>query len=118
MGRLAAAGYVIPLQTSNGTLYVPPVVENIARLLAAGYLQIQEYGEVAEGDTKDGKVKIKQANDMLTAIQKQELVLFDVTGHPLTRSLQVSGWPDNTTAIIGTDGIHGEPFHVTMSKRF
>ncbi len=117
LGRLAAAGYVVPLQSSNGTLYVPPLIENITRLLAAGYLLLQEYGSVEEGNTKDGNAKIKQANAMLDAIQKQEMVLVDVIGTGLFRTAQVSGWPDDTTAIVGTDGTP-EPYQIRMSKRF
>jgi hypothetical protein len=117
LGRLAAAGYVIPLQASNGTLFVPPMVENITRLLAAGYLMIQEYGELAEEDPKSGKSKIKQAYDMLRDIQEQKVILVDVVGVSLAHTSQVSGWPDNTTELVGTDG-RPEPFQMRMSKRF
>jgi len=63
-----------------------------------------EYAPVADGDTKQADNKIKQANAMLAALQKQQIVLFDVTGQPLVRVLQVSSWADNTTAIVGRMG--------------
>lgn len=118
IGNLASAGYVIPLTASNGMPYVPPIVENIARLLAAGYLLEQEYGPTTDGDTKNGKQKIKQAQRLLDQIQNQNIVLLDPTGVMLYRASQVAGWPDNTTQFVGTDGVHGEPFVMTMSKRF
>jgi hypothetical protein len=117
LGRLAAAGYVIPLQASNGSLYVPPMIEGITRSLAAGFLMIREFGEVAEEDSKDGKAKITHARDMLDDIQAQKIVLVDTVGASRARSSQVSGWPDVTTALVGTDG-RPEPFQMRMSKRF
>ena len=115
--RLAAAGYLIPLQASNGSLYVPPVVENIARLLAAGYLLKQEYGAVTEDVEKNGDDKIEQAYNMLDDILSQKIVLIDVIGQTIEGTAQVTGWPDDTTATVGTDGTP-QPFAVRMSKRF
>ncbi len=117
-GRLAAAGYTIPLQGSNGSAYTPPLIENIARLLSAGYVLNQDYGATTEGSTKAGNEKLKQANRLLSDIQNQNIVLLDTTGSTLVRTSQVSGWPDNTTQYVGTDGVNGEPFQITMSKVF
>ncbi len=108
----------MPLQSANGTAYTPPLVENITRLLAAGYMLNQDYGSTTEGDTKNGGGKISQARKLLDDIQSQTLVLLDTAGAQLARSLQVGGWPDSTTAEVGTDGVNGEPFQMTMSKIF
>jgi hypothetical protein len=118
LGALAAAGYTLPLQSASGTLYTPALVENITRLLAAGYMMLQEYGPPAEGETNAGQAKVKEARQLLKQIQKQELVLLDITGVPMVRTAQVAGWPDDTTATVGTDGVNGEPYQMTMSKRF
>jgi hypothetical protein len=107
---LAVAGYTVPLQTDS------PLVENIVRLLTAGYMMMQEY-PTAEGEANPGKAKVKEARDLLKRIQNQELVLIDATGASLARTSQVSGWPDDTTETVGTDGMP-EPFQMRMSKRF
>jgi hypothetical protein len=117
LGRLAAAGYVIPLQSSNGALYVPPMVENIARILAAGYLLKQEYGAITEDAEKNGDDKIEQAYAMIKDIQEQRVTLVDTVGAAVPHTSQVSGWPDATTEFVGTDGTP-EPFAMRMSKRF
>lgn len=116
-GRLAASGYTIPLQNASGTLLVPPIIENITRLLAAGYVLNQDYGPTTEGDTKNGDTKIKQARALLDEIQNKQIILLDVLGASLVNTPQVSGWPDDSTAIVGTDGTP-EPFQMRMSKRF
>jgi len=118
LGALAAAGYTIPLTASNGNPYVPPMVENITRLLAAGYMLAQEFQPSSTDDVNPGKGKIKQAHQMLESIQKQVVVLLDTTGASLARTSQISGWPDSMTERVGTDGITGEPFQMTMSKQF
>ncbi len=118
LGRLASAGYTVPFQSTNGSLYVPAIVENIARLLAAGYVLSQQFQPASSEDVNPGKGKIKQAHQLLDDIQNSKLVLLDPTGVILLRTSQVSGWPDNTTQYVGTDGVNGEPFQVTMSKVF
>jgi hypothetical protein len=79
---------------------------------------MQDYGATTDSDTKSGTEKVKAAHALLDDIQKQVIVLLDVTGAMLGRESQVSGWPDDTTAITGTDGVTPEPFQITMSKKF
>lgn len=116
LGALATAGYTVPLQSSNGQPYVPPMVENIVRMLAAGYVMMTQYPNV-EGESNPGKKKVDEANRILKQIQKQEITLLDASKAPLARTSQVSGWPDNTTELVGTDGTP-EPIQMRMSKRF
>ena len=107
----------MPLRTQTGTFYVPYVVSYITRLLAAGYALLQDYGPTVQNDTKDGDLKIKNAMDLLGKIQNNELPLLDYAEQPMSKTYQVSGWPDNTTASRGTDG-RPEPPQVRMSQVF
>jgi hypothetical protein len=93
------------------------MIKGMTRFLAAGFLMIREFGEVAEEDSKNGKAKIAYARDMLNDIQAQKIVLVDTVGASPARSSQVSDRPDDTTALVGTDG-RPEPFQMRMSKRF
>jgi len=44
---------------------VPEIIKTITKLLAAGWLMWQEYGEEASGTSKDGIAKVEQARSML-----------------------------------------------------
>lgn len=113
---LKKAGYALPLTNSAGQLYVPPVIENIARLLTAGYILQQDFGPTA-GSVERGKEKIDMALADLLKIEEGQLVLVDVDGSTLAQIESVSGWPDETTEDEGTNGI-GEPFQFRMSDKF
>ena len=49
-GALSVAGYNLPL-----TNPIPAVIKNATKLLAAGYLLLQDYGVTAEGSNKEGQ---------------------------------------------------------------
>lgn len=117
-GGLVAAGYVVPLQTQAGIPYVPPLVRNIDRLLSAGLILMQNFGTTKPGSAKDGGAKCTLARAMLAEIQLNDKVLIDSTGQLLAKAELLSGWPDDTTATYGTDGVHGEPSAFTMDKKF
>jgi hypothetical protein len=108
----------MPLQTGTGVSYTPPIIENIARLLAAGLIQMQDYGVTKPGGSKDGSEKMKEARAMLAEIQLRDTMLLDSNDQILGMSQLVTGWPNETTATIGTDGVTPEPSVFTMSKVF
>lgn len=103
---LKAAGYTLPLRDNNGDEFVPSIVENIARLLTAGYILIQDYGPQQGGtQSTDGKDKLKTANDILTKIMNDGVILMDSSFNQLPRKQRVFGYPDDTTAVSGTNGL-------------
>lgn len=89
-GALIVAGYKMPLDT------VPPVVRNITKRLAAGYLLLQDYGVGAENSTAEGNSKVELANKLLTKIQNREIKLLNVVEIGLGKDTAISGYPDNT----------------------
>lgn len=117
-GKLAAAGYIMPLQTGLGVGYIPALVRTICRILAAGFILSQNFGTTKPDTAKDGAAKQKTAREMLAEIQLNDIVLLDANEKMLAKNYQVAGWPDNTTAFVGTDGITPEPSQITMSMRF
>lgn len=117
-GALSSAGYTLPLQTSNAVSYTPPVIVGVARLLSAGLALQRNFGTTKPSSAKDGKAKCDSARDTLERIGKNKVVLLDITGVMLAKASLVDGWPDDTTADVGTDGVHGEPAKATMSKIF
>lgn len=117
-GVLAATGYTLPLQDAQGNYYTPGVIENIARLLGAGYVLTQDYGPIASGNSKDGDDKLKQGHDLLTQIQERKLILTDSTGQVMATSTRIRGYPDDSTAIAGPDGVTPEPAFFTIGKKF
>lgn len=86
--------YSLPLST------IPKVIKTITKYLAAGGLLYKEYGSEADGTSKDGLEKLKQARSMLKSIRNGTLVLLDDDDAELTvsgASSDLSGWPDSTT---------------------
>lgn len=96
---------------------IPPLIEECATLLAAGYLMISEYGESATGTDKDGKALIAQVMDegkgvpgILDLIKLREVTLLDPAGNSLMLTQLVSSYPDNNTTSANltdaqTDGV-------------
>src|ERR1700719_4194142 len=76
-GALLASGYSLPLVDAMGNPFIPPVISNITRLIAAGYVLIQDYGPISSGDTKDGEMKQKAGLGLLTEIQDHTIILVD-----------------------------------------
>lgn len=117
-GALAAAGYVLPLQTTNNVPYAPPLVRGVARLLAAGLILSQNFGTAKPSSAKDGKTKQDSARNTLKMIQDNKIALLDTNEQVLLKPALVDGWPDETTADVGTDGVNGEPARARMDKVF
>ena len=84
--------YILPLTT------VPALIENICTLLAAGYMDYQEFGKEGEG------VKwLGEARGLLNSIKKGTQILLDTDGEELptrTRSSGVTSNPSSSTGRI------------------
>jgi hypothetical protein len=63
----------------------PNAIKNATKLLAAGYLLLQQYGAEAEGTSRDGQAKVDQANNFLDKISTGDLLLFGAAGAELAR---------------------------------
>lgn len=86
---LYVAGYTLPLQAP-----VPPIIKNITKLLAAGYLLLQDYGVLSEGTNKEGIKKISLARELLEKIRTKEIVLIDQLNEvSYSRSGKIAGYP-------------------------
>lgn len=82
-----AGKYVLPLSE------VPPLISQICELLAAGYIDYEEFGQDGEG-----KSWLGEARALLKAIQKGTQLLIGAAGTELTRLTnggRISGYPDD-----------------------
>jgi len=115
------------VKASVGSIYALPlsasceVIKMITKLLASGWLMLQEYGEEASGTSKDGSSKVIEARSMLKAIRERRLVLRDSSDTELTKISipegQIKGWPDDTTKDADDDDAGGD-VHFRISKEF
>lgn len=83
--------YTLPLQRVDGTLEVPAIVENCATLLAAGYVDYQEFGKDGQGIKWLG-----EARSILKSIKTGTQRLLDSTDQEMayiSTSNQVQGYP-------------------------
>jgi hypothetical protein len=116
-GACAAANYTMPLQTSAGVTFNPGVIRNITLQLSSGLLIMDKFAP--DTDTyEEGEKKVKEARRILKRIGDNDLVLLDGNKQPLAYGSKVDGWPDETTADTGVDGVTPEPARVTMSKKW
>jgi phage gp36-like protein len=90
--------YKLPLNTS------PAILERIERLIAGGYLMLEEYGVAAEGTGKDGQAKVNQGMDLLGMILSGEIPLIDETFADLEKNDKstMRGYPDYSDEPIFT----------------
>ena len=95
--------YVLPLDKTC------ELTEIITKLLAAGWLMWQEYGEEASGTDKDGIAKVKEARSMLKAIRNGNLPLLDSSDtEPTKKGSSLSGWPNDTTKDADEEDAGGD----------
>jgi phage gp36-like protein len=86
-----SARYTLPLS------YVPKILRNITKLLAAGYLLITAYGPGEEGTNKEGQQKIQHAQALLAKIVSGEIALIGIDEQVIAGNIDtISGYPDNT----------------------
>lgn len=102
--------YTLPLQKSDGTYEVPAIIENCAVLLAAGYMDYQEFGKDGEG------VKwLGEARGILKSIKTGTMRLIgtdDVELAYIANSSQLQGFPDLV------DNSEGPTRKFTMNQKF
>lgn len=102
--------YQLPLVNSVGTAEIPWMVENITTLLAAGYMDYQEFGADGQG------VKwLGEARGLLKKVQNGEQSLMGVNRQGMTELDALSGVQSYPDAVDNTNG----PTQVfTMGQRF
>ena len=85
--------YTLPLSD------VPEIIVLIERKLAAGHLLLDEYGEQADGTSKDGNSKVEWAEEMLKQIEEGVIRLLDEDSTLLPQSelVTMKGLPNNNT---------------------
>jgi len=87
--------YSLPLSA------IPDIIKEITRMLAAGWLLYKEYGSEADGTSKDGISKVKEARSMLKEIRSGSMVLLDADKVEMATTgkaySDLEGWPDSTT---------------------
>lgn len=110
-GSLAVAGYDLPLT------FVPPMVRNITKRLAAGYLLLTDYGTGADGSTKEGEQKIKIAEKLLDKIANNKIALIGLTKTPISQNSSIDGWPLDDTENLTEEENGGGPM-ITVKHEF
>lgn len=91
--------YVIPLENALGVNEVPPIIENVCTLLAAGYFDYQEFGKEGQG------VKwLGEARGILKALQDGRQRLIDSTGEEFTTKTLTQGIQSYPSSVDNTDG--------------
>lgn len=91
--------YQLPLTNSDGDSEVPWMIENITTLLAAGYMDWQEFG--ADGE---GKKWLGEARSLLKKIQAGEQSLIGLDGVQMTEVATLSGVQSYPSSVDNTDG--------------
>lgn len=103
-------GYQLPLQDSTGANVVPFIIENCTVLLAAGYIDYQEFGKEGEG------VKwLGEARGILKQIRDNKQRLIDAYGNEFAqkdRANTVQSYPDSV------DNKNGPIRSFTTRQRF
>lgn len=102
--------YSLPLTNDLGVAEVPPMVATVTRLLAAGYIDYEEF----QGDGQ-GVKWLGEARGILNAIQKGSQRLIGADGMELsvkTRTQGISGYPDRV------DNNNGPSRMFTTRQRF
>lgn len=91
---LNTAGYTLPLDQPY-----PPMINNITKILASGYILWDEYGSTTSGTSRDGQAKIDWAKAELDKIRSGSLEVVGADGSAIDSSsgARVGGWPDDTT---------------------
>lgn len=109
--------------TLTGTYSIPftspinPMIAEIARKLAAGFLLSKNYGPTSTLNTNGGQSKVDEARKLLQQLNAKKITLVDNLGGSLaitTAVGAVSIWPDaSTAAAIGSDGGGERMFRVS-----
>lgn len=106
--------YILPLVNSSGVAEVPAMIENCTTLLAAGYMDYQEFGKDGEGVKWLGEARsiLKQlqgpGGQTLLGSDDQEMQV-------VTNSMSVQSFPDSVDNDPADDGPQQK---FTMTQRF
>lgn len=104
------ARYTLPLQNSTAVAEIPFVVENATTLLAAGYMDYQEFGKDGEG------VKwLGEARSVLKAIQNGTQRLIGTDNVELSQKNLTKGIQSYPTQV---DNVNGPDRKFTMRQKF
>lgn len=104
--------YTLPLTNASGVFEVPWMIENVTTLLAAGYMDYQEFG--ADGM---GVKWLGEARSILKKIQDSTLALIGLDGQEMTAPSTLStvqSYPDQ----VDNDSEDGPAQKFTMNQRF
>lgn len=102
--------YVIPLQNADGEFEVPFIVQNCTKLLAAGYVDYEQFG----GDG-DGVKWLGEARAILKAVQKGTQRLIGLDGNEFslkTLTTGIQSYPDQV------DNVNGPTQMFTVDQNF
>ena len=102
--------YQLPLVNADGDSEIPWMIENVTVLLAAGYMDYQEFKQ--EGD---GVKWLGEARGILKAVQNGKQALIGLDGQPmtmLTNSTGVQSYPNTV------DNENGPDQKFTMRQQF
>ena len=114
-----AGRYEVPF-----TSPINPLIAEITRVLAAGYVLTKEYGNTSSSTYKEGKDKINSVTNedktgTLDRIDSGSLTLVGATGVSVaaTGGGNTAGWPNGTTATAQST-VGGAPRLLRMSDRY
>lgn len=111
--------YVVPF-----TAPINPLISEITRVLAAGYVLTKEFGNTASSTYKEGMDKIERVTNasktgLLDRIDSGSLSLVGATGvtEESATGGNVSGWPNSSTSTADST-VGGAPRQIRMSDRY
>lgn len=91
--------YQLPLLNADGVSEIPWMIENVTVLLAAGYMDYQEFKQ--EGD---GVKWLGEARGILKAVQNGKQALIGLDGQPMTMLTNSTGVQSYPNTVDNTDG--------------
>lgn len=107
--------YTVPFTTP-----INPLIAEITRKLAAGFILTKNYGPLATLNTNNGTTKITEARALLDKLNKKTITLTDVVGNSLVNSTDAgnfNAWPDTTTETADPT-VGGNPRMFRVSDRY
>lgn len=90
---------------------INPLIAEITRLLAAGFILLRQYGPQGVSTTTDGEQKVNKARELLNKLDTKELVLTDTSGADTSipgTGAGFSGWPTASTKTASSEVGGGE----------
>lgn len=98
--------------TTPFTAPINPMIANITKMMAAGLLLLDQYGDYTTSDTKNGQSKIDWAEKRLASLKDGQLVLTNQAGNetPAPSGMGFNGWPNNKT--VDDSGGNDFLFHI------